>query len=136
MDSFSNAIAHGLFSEESLNLMAERGFDVKLAAVTDALPIAGQLRACADAWRLITDSRWVLAAGYKVDWINHLPSTPHHSRNPPTDDAGSVILDQEVAAMIAKAAIEEVAPSPGEVVSGYFARPKKTPGKWRPIVSL
>ena len=137
--SFADAMARGLFSVESLHLMAERGFDVELAAITDALPIAGRTRACTDAWHLVTDSGWVLAVateGYRIAWRDSLPATPHHSRNPSTDAGGAEILDQEVVAMIKKGAIEEVAPSMDEVVSGYFARPKRTPGKWRPIVSL
>merc|ERR1712082_579274 len=38
--------------------------------------------------------------------------------------------------MLEKEAIHVVTSSGDEVVSGYFARPKKNPGKWRPIVSL
>ena len=52
------------------------------------------------------------------------------------DDAGKVILDTELAAMLRKGTIREVRHSNGSVISGYFARPKKAAGKYRPIVSL
>ena len=78
----------------------------------------------------------VVAEGYRIRWIRGQPVTPHRGKNPPTDEAGKAILDQEVAAMLTKGAIRAVPSSENEVVSGYFARPKKTPGKWRPIVSL
>ena len=44
-------------------------------------------------------------------------------------------MDQEVEAMLKKKAIKKLTSSEDEVVSGYFARPKKN-GKWRPIVLL
>ena len=53
-----------------------------------------------------------------------------------TDSAGQAVLDVEVAAMLEKAAIRVVDGNPDGVVSPFFARPKATPGKWRPIVSL
>ena len=52
------------------------------------------------------------------------------------DDAGKVILDTELAAMLRKGTIREVRHSNDSVISGYFARPKKAAGKYRPIVSL
>ena len=42
-------------------------------------------------------------------------------------------LREEVEAMLAKGAIRQVAPSQYEVVSPFFARPKATLGKWRPL---
>ena len=56
--------------------------------------------------------------------------------NPPTDLAGQQVLEDEVAALLDKGAIRIVESEEAEVVSPFFARPKKTPGKWRPIVSL
>lgn len=102
-------------------------------------PIGGRLSLCAHNWSLIGASVWVqntVRQGYKIQWIDGLPDTPFRSRNPPVKEGGDIILTQEVAAMIAKNAIHQVEPSEDEVVSGYFAREKKTPGKWRPIVSL
>lgn len=127
------------FSESALSAVTARGFSVERAAQVAALPIAGRLRVCADVWQLITKSPWVLgvvADGYKINWAGRTPRTPQRSRNPPTDEAGKAVLDTEVAAMLAKGAIRMVGSSEDEVVSGFFARPKKTPGKFRPIVSL
>ena len=129
----------GCFSASSLSAVSDAGFDLDLTAATADLPIGGRTRACAEAWATVSKSKWVLgvaAEGYKIDWEGALPDTPHCGRNPPTDEQGEAILDEEVQAMLIKNAIEEVEPSKHEVVSGYFARPKKTPGKFRPIVSL
>ena len=64
-----------------------------------------------------------------------MPDTPHRVKNLPTDDAGTAILDNEVEQMLLKEAITAVQSSEDELVSCFFARPKKY-GKWRPIVSL
>ena len=109
------------------------------AARVSELPIGGRLRECKGAWDIVTRNSWaraVVREGYRIRWIDGYPHTPHRGNNPTTDAAGEIILDSEVEAMLRKQAIHAVPPSEDEVVSGYFARPKKTPGKWRPIVSL
>ena len=58
------------------------------------------------------------------------------ARQPPTDVDGQVVLDKEVADMLAKGAIHVVDSVEDDVISPFFARPKKTAGKWTPIVSL
>ena len=136
---FVSALAGNCFSGHSLSAVAARGLSVERAARVALLPIAGRLQVCADIWRKITKSPWVLGVvtdGYKINWTDRTPRTPHRGRNPPTDEAGKVILDNEVTAMLLKGAIRVVDSSEDEVVSGFFARPKKTPGKFRPIVSL
>ena len=94
--------------------MSDAGFDLDLTAATADLPIGGRTRACAEAWATVSKSKWVLgvaAEGYKIDWEGALPDTPHCGRNPPTDEQGEAILDEEVQAMLIKNAIEEVEPS-------------------------
>ena len=51
-------------------------------------------------------------------------------------EAGASILDSEVEVMLNKQAIHKVEAEEDEVVSSFFAIPKKTPGKWIPICSL
>ena len=46
------------------------------------------------------------------------------------------ILDVELKAMMEKDAGHQAEHSADSVISGYFARPKKSAGKYRPIVSL
>ena len=136
---FATAFSEGRFSAPALAAVASMGFSAEHAALVARRPIGGRLGECEAAWRLVSDSSWVLGiikAGYKVRWAGATPHTPHRGGNPPTDEAGKAILDQEVLAMLEKGAIRLVEPSQDEVVSGFFARPKKTPGKWRPIVSL
>merc|ERR1712090_68515 len=50
----------------------------------------------------------------------------------------AVVLDKEVQGLLAKAAIKEVAPVLGQLVSSYFAVPKskRTPDKWWLILNL
>lgn len=136
---FVPALASGCFSEAALAAVRACGFDPAEAALTARKPIAGRLRECRGVWRLVSSSCWVLGVvdyGYRIQWIDGLPSVPHKSHNPPTTEEGKVILDKEVAAMLEKRAIRVVTTTDHGVISGFFARPKKTPGKFRPIVSL
>ena len=136
---FASACGAGLFSAASLAAFVSHGFDLSETVRISKLPIGGRLRAGKAAWELVTKNPWalgVVTGGYKIRWVDGYPDTPHRGKNPSTDEAGKVILDGEVEAMLAKEAIHAVHSSVDEVVSSYFARPKKTPGKWRPIVSL
>ena len=73
----------------------------------------------------------------RFNFCPHRPApTPRSAPNPPTDEAGKEVLDHEVASMITKGAIRQVTDNPDGVISPFFARPKSTPGKWRPIVSM
>ena len=119
--------------------MIEEGFDIEKACKIATEPIGGRMSKCAQEWKIVSSSNWVhkvVQRGYAIDWIGRKPITPHRTGNPPTNEAGKLVLDKETEAMIQKKAIKEVASTEDEVVSGYFARPKKTKGKFRPIVSL
>ena len=137
--SFISAYARGVFSLLALSMLADAGLSVATAVSVAAFPIAGRIARCWSAWKTITKDRWVLNIirdGYKLQFKSQLPPTPHRVANLPTDAAGAAILDFEVKQMLAKGAINVVESSEDELVACFFARPKKQPGKWRPIVSL
>ena len=120
-------------------MLADAGLSLATAVSAAASPIAGRIARCWSAWKTITKDRWVLNIirdGYKLQFKSQLPPTPHRVANWPTDAAGAAILDFEVKQMLAKGAINVVESSEDELVACFFARPKKQPGKWRPIVSL
>ena len=61
---------------------------------------------------------------------------PHDGRNPPTSEDGEKILEHELEAMLKKGAIRIADLKTPGVISGFFARPKKTPGKFRLIILM
>lgn len=127
------------FSDEALGLVHDSGLDTGLAVQAAAFKQPGRISKCLEAWQIVTKDRKVLsivADGYRLQFKTRPPPTPFHGVNPPSNDEAKDILDKEAAAVLVKGAAKIVQPSADEVTSGYFARPKKTPGKWRPIVSL
>ena len=135
---FLSLATGGYFVPEALAIVRSVGLDIESAKRIALLPIGGRISKCPETWHNITRDNWVLeiiSQGYKVQFLS-IPYTPMRAPNPPTDADGKAVLDAEVEAMLAKGAIREVTPSKDEVVSPFFARPKSTPGKWRPIVSL
>ena len=137
--SFASAFAQGVFSMLALSMIANAGLIVSKAVAVAATPIAGRIARCLSAWQAITKDKWVLRVvrdGYRLQFKSQLPPTPHRVANLPVDAAGAAVLDYEVDQMLAKTAIHAVESSEDELVACFFARPKKQPGKWRPIVSL
>ena len=127
------------FSLLSLTMITEVGLCIGSALNAAVKPIAGRIKYCMDAWKKVSSRKWVLDVvrrGYKLQFHGDLPCTPHRVRNLPTNEAGTAVLDKEVEQMLLKHAIHVVESSEDELVSCFFARPKKQPGKWRPIVSL
>ena len=56
----------------------------------------------------MSGSEWILKVaeeGYRIDWLSRKPVTPHRSGNPPTDEEGKKVLDQEAEAMLLKGAM-------------------------------
>ena len=103
------------------------------------MPTPGRISHCLPAWEIISTDEWVLRVvrhGYKLQFKHGPPSTPYHGRNPPATPEAKDILDDEAAAVVSKGAATIVEHSLHEITSGIFARPKKEPGKWRPIVNL
>ena len=136
---YREAMHNGIISDQARHAVSQTGFNLKLSIDVADEPIAGRTAKCIANWRIACSNPWTLAVaeqGYKIQWKNKHPRTPWRSGNPRTDKAGEAVLDAEVEAMLKKRAIKRVTPSDREVVSGFFARPKRTPGKWRPIVSL
>ena len=114
------------------------GFGLHIALELAKSPIGGRISQVPQTWGMVTDDKWVLdivSEGYRVPFVS-IPPTPMNSPNPPTDYAGRKVLDSEVEAMLRKGAIRQVAPNLDGVVSPFFARPKSTPGKFRPILSV
>ena len=137
--SFSHAFALSLFSFLALSMIGKAGLIVAQAIEVLYKPIAGHTTFCMEAWHTITSDNWVLdtiRCGYKLQFDKGLPPTPHRVKNLPTDLAGTAVLDNEVEQMLAKHAIHSVNSTEDELVSCFFARPKKQKNKWRPIVSL
>ena len=135
---FISACQNNCFSADVKTMVESAGLSLSDIIVTATKPIAGRLQSRLHFWKQITDNHWALSVvgnGLRFDWKAGVP-TPHRTGNPPLDLAAKLILDEEVAAMLEKGAIHEVVSCKDEVVSAFFARPKKTPGKWRPICSL
>ena len=136
------ALTAGRFLKQALTRITSLGFDAGRAARTAALPIGGRLQKAKETWRLITRAsasgkgsfiQRVVNLELKIKLHEGLPGVPHDGRNPP---ASEIILDTEVANMLSKKVIRLANTSIPGVISGYFARPKKAKGKFRPIVSL
>ena len=61
---------------------------------------------------------------------------PHNGSNPLTSEKGKKILDRKVEAMLEKRAIRVADLAVPGAISSFSARPKKTKGKWHPIISM
>ena len=101
-------------------------------------PIGGRISLAAQTWNLLKPSPFVkrvVNEGYKIDFIQQ-PELPIKMSNPKTDPEGQKILDEEVRTMLEKQVIRKVNSDQEGAISPFFARPKSTKGKWRPILSL
>ena len=93
------------------------------------------------SWRLLAESDWVLSvveSGFLIPWRQDpapLSLTPWFSQ-PPSSPVAAAALDEEVQALLAKRAVEELSPpvSPG-FYGRIFVVPKAT-GGWRPVLDL
>ena len=136
--SFQECWDNNFFCTDSLSAINCVGLDIDSALNVVNLQCAGRISQCFEAWDKITNDKWVLSVvkdSYRLQFVK-VPRTPWRRGNPPTDLAGQSVLDNEVESMLVKGATRKVESQDHEVVSPFFARPKKTPGKWRPIVSL
>ena len=136
---FKRSWVLGLFSLLSISMISKAGLSLSDAYTATFAPIAGRISKCISNWKIVSTGQWILNVvkhGYKLQFSGALPPTPHRVSNLPTDGPAAAILDFEVEQMLAKSAIQQVQSSDDELISCFFARPKKTPGKWRPIVSL
>ena len=136
---FKRSWVLGLFSLLSISMISKAGLSLSDAYTATFAPIAGRISKCISNWKIVSTGQWILNVvkhGYKLQFSGALPPTQHRVSNLPTDGPAAAILDLEVEQMLAKSAIQQVQSSDDELISCFFARPKKTPGKWRPIVSL
>ncbi|KZS06356.1 Uncharacterized protein APZ42_030218 [Daphnia magna] len=100
--------------------------------------VGGRLQFFAGNWKQITDDPWVLetvSEGLKIDFISEptrgaLPLPVAMSK-----EMGQV-CDDEVASLISKRAIVEIKVGSEGWVHSIFAVPKKSKGKFRPIINL
>ena len=123
---------------EAIDAVNNAGLDLSIALRAASMKTPARISKCLESWNRITTDKWVLGVaenGYKLQFTE-MPKTPFHGKNPPADATAKLILDKEAKAVIDKGAAIIVEHSPFEITSGYFARPKKEQGKWRPIVNL
>ena len=123
---------------EAIEGVTDSGLDIAMAVEVAKFPTPSRISQCLPAWEIITNDEWVLRVvrqGYKLQFKHDPPSTPYHGRNPPATPEAKDILDAEAAEVVLKGAATIVDHSLHEITSGFFARPKKEVGKWRPIVN-
>ena len=99
------------------------------------IPVGGRLAHFAQNWAKITDDKWVLSLvrkGYRILFLEHLILSP----NPVFfQQPLSQQLEEEVASLLSKGAVEEIIPESPGYYSRIFLVPKKN-GKLRPIIDL
>ena len=92
---------------EAMAKVGGAGLDITTVKRLSVIPIGGRIAHSPAAWRTVTTDQWVLNIideGYKVQFVT-LPETPRMAPNPPTDEAGVMVLDGEVEAMLSKGTI-------------------------------
>ena len=127
------------FLAEAVSAVTNSGLNVATAVHAAEFKTPGRISHCLPEWEKISNDQWVLRVarqGYKLQFSEGPPPTPFNGRNPPASNEAKNILDIEAAAVVEKGAARIVSSGSNEITSGFFARPKKEPGKWRPIVNL
>ena len=98
------------------------------------IPVGGRLAHFAQNWAEITDDKWVLSLirkGYRIPFKER----PILSPNPTFQQPQSLQLEEEVASLFSKGAVEEIIPECPGYYSRIFLVPKKN-GKLRLIIDL
>ena len=98
------------------------------------IPVVGRLAHFAQNWAKITDDKWVLSVirkGYKITFVKHpiLSPYPVFFQQPLSQQ-----LEEEVASLLSKGAVEEIIPECPGYYSRIFLVPKN--GKLRLIIDL
>ena len=102
------------------------------------LCIGGRLAHCVQAWKVITDSKWIINVtrfGYKIP-LKQKPKQSKAPTNPTVSPEAHQVLVDEALGLLEKGAIKEVFNEPDEYISSYFAVPKPRSTKFRPILNL
>ena len=99
------------------------------------IPVGGRLAHFAQNWAEITDDKWVLSVvrkGYRIPFLKHpiLSPDPVFFQQPLSQQ-----LEEEVASLLSKGAVEEIIPESPGYYSRIFIVPKKN-GKLRLIIDL
>ena len=99
------------------------------------IPVGGRLAHFAQNWAEITDDKWVLSVvrkGYRIRFLKHpiLSPDPVIFQQPLSQQ-----LEEEVASLLSKGAVEEIIPECPGYYSRIFLVPKKN-GKLRLIIDL
>ena len=99
------------------------------------IPVGGRLAHFAQNWAEITDDKWVLSVvrkGYRILFLKHpiLSADPVFFQQPLSQH-----LEEEVASLLSKGAVEEIIPECPGYYSRIFLVPKKN-GKLRLIIDL
>ena len=99
------------------------------------IPVGGRLAHFAQNWAEITDDKWVLSVvrkGYRIPFLKHpiLSPDPVFFQQPLSQQ-----LEEEVASLLWKGAMEEIIPECPGYYSRIFLVPKKN-GKLRLIIDL
>ena len=127
-----------LKDDQAVKMVEDAGITINVVDL-NAFPVGGRIKHAPENWAVVSprDSFVfnVINDGYKIDLLG-LPTLPMDHKNPPTDPEGQAVLDQEVESMQLKGVVRRVTGNSDGVVSPFFARPKATPGKWRPILSM
>lgn len=98
----------------------------------------GRVSLFVPAWKNISKDPWVLEAvtlGLKLEF-HSVPTQLNMPPCPALSDSQISLCNKEVSSLIEKGAVIEVDSVEGEFVSNLFVIPKKTPGKFRPIINL
>ena len=100
------------------------------------LPLAGRLRYFIPNWAKITQDQWVLEAvrGYRVPFTQQ-PYQPHPPRALHHSSKEEELMQENIAGMLDKQAIEETTPRGRGFISTIFLVPKKDGGQ-RPVINL
>ena len=124
--------------QDAMAMVKRAGIEINVELL-NRIPVGGRIKHAQRNWAVVAPRDQfvakVVTEGYKVDFLSD-PPLPMNFKNPTTDPEGQAVLDSEVASMQEKAVIRRVDGNRDGVVNPFFARPKSTPGKWRPILSM
>ena len=98
-------------------------------------PVGGRLALHVKEWEKLSSHQWVIQTvrGYKIPFIATPPYMPPPTQRPTTQEQ-VYIIEQEIANLLQKRAIEPTSSETG-FHSRIFAVPKKD-GGWRPVLDL
>ena len=115
---------------------ALRKLELDTSVLSRSLPLAGRLQFFQTNWRLLTQDQYILQIVTGV--VIPFQQTPLQTNMPPHishNQSEKENIEQEIAAMLQKGAIQVVSPMKGEFISPIFLVPKKDGGS-KPVINL